>query len=444
MKTPKILCLVTLGFLFLTMAQGVWHFIPMRSLKGATTMPDFPRPYRSTVMDGSWQGEMERYAKYNFGFREAAIRLYNQYVWSCYHKTLNQGVIPGRNGYLYERYFVEDHYESRMYKYTEEPETLLAMFDREARRLAKLQALLKERGTTLFVAVLPGKDIMYPEYLPDQDTMTRCPGPRAYPEYLHLFEKYGVQYVDILDWFLHIKGEVGYELMMPLGTHWSNIAATYAFDSIMRYMQQIGGAPIRPVQLGAPYYDKTREPDNDLGELLNTTFIPRQKRCQYVDVSLATTQSTTTQKPGLIVLGDSFFWNIHYNYPLDSLFRYTHYWFYNSTIHFDPEHDNTSQIDLREALSDADYVMLSYCSGQLYDLGNNFIGKALVELCYTDEEIQAVRDSLCNIIRGDSHWMQYVQDKATREEISLDQAILNDANYLIGTRPEEYFKRIEK
>ena len=75
-------------------------------------------------MDGNWQGQMDKYAKYNFGFREPAIRLYNQYIWSCYHKPLNQGIIPGRNNYLYERYFVEDHYESRMYKYTSDPQEL--------------------------------------------------------------------------------------------------------------------------------------------------------------------------------------------------------------------------------------------------------------------------------------------------------------------------------
>ncbi len=442
MKTPKILCLVTLAALFLMMAQGQWHFIPMRSLKGASTMPDFPRPYKETVMDGSWQGQMDKYAKYNFGFREPAIRLYNQYIWSCYHKTLNQGVIPGRNNYLYERYFVEDHYESRMYKYTSDPQELRDKFDLEARRLAQLQELLREHGTTLFVAILPGKDYVYPEFLPPQDTMRRTPGPRAYPEYLRLFEQYGVNYVDVLDWFLGIKDTVAYDLMPPLGTHWSNIAATYAFDSIMRYMQHLGGPAIRGVQLGKPYIDKDREPDNDLGLLLNLTVPPRQKACQYVDVTLAPETDTAHLKPGLIVLGDSFFWNIHYNFPLDSLFRYTHYWFYFNTIYFDTEHDNTSQIDLRQALIDADYVMLSYCSGQLYDLGNNFIGKALVELCYTDEEIQAVRDSLCNNIRRDEHWRQYVQNKAASEGISLDQAILNDANYLINTRPEEYFEKL--
>lgn len=438
---PKILCIATLGLLALLLAQGWWHIIPMRELKGVSFGYQLPKPSLSSVVDGSWQAGVEKYANDHFGFREPAIRLYNQYVWSCYHQSMNKGVLLGRNGYLYERYFVEDHYESRMYKYTDDPEVLKEKFRLEAVRLAKLQTLLKERGTTLFVAILPGKDMLYPEYLPPQDTMTRTPGPHAYTEYLRLFNQYGINYIDVMDWFRRIKNTTSYPLMTPCGTHWSNIAATYAFDSIMRYMQAIGGPPIRPVRLGVPYTDYTREPDNDLTELLNLIVEPGMSHCQYVDVGLEPAD-TMQRKPGLIVLGDSFFWNITYNYPLDSLFRYTHYWFYNNTIYFDPEHDNTSQLDIVKTVEDADYIMLSYCTGQLYDLGNEFIGKTLVALLYTEEEIEAVRESICAQIRDDKNWMRYMENKAAEERITLEQAVLNDANYLMQTHPEDYFEKI--
>ena len=38
--------------------------------------------------------------------------------------------------------------------------------------------------------------------------------------------------------------------------------------------------------------------------------------------------------------------------------------------------------------------MLSYCTVQLYNCGNGFVDRALLELCYDPDEIQAVRDSL--------------------------------------------------
>lgn len=441
MRIPKILCLTTLALLFLAMAQGWWHFIPMRSLKGAFFETEMSAPTPRSLYDGDWQRQTEKYARGHFGFHEAAIRLYDQLVWSCFRRSMNKGVIAGKDGWLYERYFVEDYYESRMYKYTDDPATLLAMYDTEARRLAMVQELLREQGTTLFVSVLPGKDFLYPEYLPPQDTMTRTPGPRAYPGFLQAFDRHGVQYVDILGWFLTLRDSVSYPLMYPQGTHWSNIAATYAFDSIMHYMQGLGGPAIRPVQIGTPYKDKVREPDDDLARLLNVIVTPREKEYWYVDVEYPT--PALPRQPGLIVIGDSFFWTVTFNYPPDSLFRYAHYWFYNNTIYFDSEHDNVDQVDLRKALADADYVMLNYCSGQLYDLGNGFIVNALLALTTTDEEVQAVRDSLCARIRADEHWLHNLEAKAAREGITIDQAILNDANYLIHTRPEEYFDQLK-
>ena len=138
-NVPKILGIMTMVLLLLVAAQGEWHFIHVRPLKGAFVMDPNPQPTLKAVMDGSWQMQTEKYIKGSFGFREPAIRLYNQYVYSCYGKSMNKGVIVGRDGYIYERYFVEDYYESRMYKYTEDPEELRHKFEMEARRLAKLQ-----------------------------------------------------------------------------------------------------------------------------------------------------------------------------------------------------------------------------------------------------------------------------------------------------------------
>ena len=438
-KIPRILCITTIALLIFIVLQGFWNIIPMRAfvLKGAYEMDECPKPTFATVVDGSWQEQANKHIKGTLGFREIAIRMYNQYVWSCFRHSTNFSVMPGKDGYLYERYFVEDHYESRMYKYTTNPQQLIDKFDLEARRLAKLQTILRECGTTIFVAIPPGKDILYPEYVPPQGNLTRTPGPRAYPEYPHLFDRYGIQYIDILGWFISVRDSVPFALMTKTGTHWSNIGATYAFDSVMRYMQSLGGPSIRPVSIGEPYYDKTRETDDDLGQLMNLLVPPRQPRCMYADVTLL--PDTSNSKPGLVVIGDSFFWNVIYSYPLDSLFRYSHYWFYNNTVFFDPAHDNVSQFNLAEALTDADYIMLIYCSGQLYDLGNSFIEKALVACCYDDEEVDSVRNEVFQQIRADENWFKNVQIKAQEGGISLEQAMINDADYLIFQNPESFF-----
>ena len=144
--------------------------------------------------------------------------------------------------------------------------------------------------------------------------------------------------------------------------------------------------------MGNPYYARTREPDADLDDLLNKTFRIPTERNQYVDVTLA--EPIPQRNPSLIVIGDSFFWNILYNFPIQELFSNFRYWYYFSTIYYDPDHDNVADIDLVDELLRTDYVMLAYCTVQLYNCGNGFINRALLELCYDPDEIQAVRDSL--------------------------------------------------
>jgi hypothetical protein len=205
--------------------------------------------------------------------------------------------------------------------------------------------------------------------------------------------------VDLCHWFDSLRGRTPYLLFTQTGTHWSRIASTYAFDSVMRYMQTFGPT-IRPVSLGQPYTARTREPDADLDDLLNKTFHIPTERNQYVDVTLADPAPDTN--PSLVVIGDSFFWNILYNFPIQELFSDFRYWYYFSTIYYDPTHDKVADIDLVDELLRTDYVMLSYCTVQLYDCGNGFINRALLELCYDPDEIKAVRDRLSRTALGDN------------------------------------------
>lgn len=398
-NTPKILCLVTMTLFLLTILQGATHFIKVKPLRGAYVSAEKPQFTFPTFVVGDWQQQVDRYIKDHHGFREPAIRLYNQYLWTAYRRSTNPGsVVIGKDNYLFEPWFVDEYYTGCFSHFY--PDSLAIpdyekgyVFYNRMSRLAKLQAILEEQGVHLFLALLPGKERIYPQYLPDRGAEAQgdrlCGHHRAYDFYRN--SHYGFRCVDICHCFDSLRGNTPYLLFTKTGTHWSSIASTYAFDSIMRYMQTFGPI-IRPVTLGKPYYARTREPDADLDELLNKTFHIPTQRNQYVDVALG--DPAPERNPSLVVIGDSFFWNILYNFPIQELFSDFRYWYYFSTIYYDPDHDNVADIDLVDELLRTDYVMLSYCTVQLYNCGNGFINRALLELCYDPEEIQAVRDSL--------------------------------------------------
>ncbi len=398
-RLPKILCLTTMALMLLTVAQGFWHVIPVKPLKGVYVSAEKPQFTFQAFLTGQWQQALDTYAKEHHGFREPAIRMYNQYLWTAYHKSTNPGsVVLGQHDYLFEPWFVDEYYTGcfpHFYSDSIPDYERENVFFRRISRLSKLQKILEEQGVHLFLAMLPGKERIYPQYLPDRGDEARGSRTlghhRAYDFYSKWCNPYGIRHVDICHCFDSLKGRTPYLLFTQTGTHWSSIASTYAFDSVMRFMQTFG-PEIRPVTLGQPYHARTREPDADLDDLLNKTFHIPTERNQYVDVALA--DPAPERNPSLIVIGDSFFWNVLYNYPVQQLFSNFRYWYYFSTIYYDPDHEQVADIDLVEQLLSADYVMLSYCTVQLYNLGNGFVNRALLELCYDPEQIQAVRDSL--------------------------------------------------
>ena len=394
---PKILCLATMMLFLLPVVQKVKPFVKVQPLKGVYVHTEKPQFSFSSFVKGEWQKNADRYIKEHFGFHEHFIRLYNQCLWAIWHRPADPSpVLVGKNDYLFEPSFVNEYYTGCFNEFYPDSIPLCErpqIFRRRMSRLAKLQAILEEQGTHLFLALLPGKERIYPQYLPNPRPRTgNHPSgtqPRAYDYYRN--SRYDFRRIDLCHCFDSLNGHTPYLLFTKTGTHWSNIASTYAFDSVMRYMQTFG-PPIHPVTLGTPYYAPTREPDNDLYHLLNIMSPVPADSNLYVDVTL--TGTPPSRNPSLVVIGDSFFWNILYNYPIQELFSDFRYWYYFSTIYYDPTHDKVADIDLVDELLRTDYVMLSYCTVQLYDCGNGFINRALLELCYDPDEIQAVRDSI--------------------------------------------------
>ena len=394
---PKILCLATMMLFLLPVVQKVKPFVEVQPLKGVYVHTEKPQFSFSSFVKGEWQKNADRYVKEHFGFHEHFIRLYNQCLWAIWHRPADPSpVLVGKDDYLFEPSFVNEYYTGCFNEFYPDSIPLCErpqIFRRRMSRLAKLQAILEEQGVHLFLALLPGKERIYPQYLPNPRPRTgnHSSGtqPRAYDLYRN--SRYDFRRIDLCHCFDSLNGHTPYLLFTKTGTHWSNIASTYAFDSVMRYMQTFG-PPIHPVTLGTPYYAPTREPDNDLYHLLNIMAPVPADSNLYVDVTLTGTRPG--RNPSLVVIGDSFFWNILYNFPIQELFSDFRYWYYFSTIYYDPDHDNIADIDMVDELLRTDYVMLSYCTVQLYDCGNGFINRALLELCYDPDEIQAVRDSI--------------------------------------------------
>ena len=226
-----ILSLLTLSLLIVIDIQQQWKPFRCKPLNGVQEATAFPAFTMANFMSGQLQNGMEQYSKEHFGFREPLIRAYNQYLWDCYHQTNVESILVGKNHYLYNTDFVDDYQGLHWKNYASDQATLRNNLQLEATRLKKLQEVLARYGKTLFVVMEPGKTRVYPEFLPDrvkspEDNLTAAD---LYPT---LFDSLGVNYINIDSWFQQIKDSVPFMLYPQLGTHWTNLAALHATDSI--------------------------------------------------------------------------------------------------------------------------------------------------------------------------------------------------------------------
>lgn len=430
---------VVMVLLFMPLAQKEFNFFKIKKLSGVTTTTEKPSLTLDNYKINKYQTELEKYVSENFGFREPTIRLYNQYLWDFYRKTYCKNVVVGKDDWLFNERSVKDHYVGLDSDYVKGDEDIKVRFDKEVARLKRVQEMLKKHGTYLFVLILPAKDVIYPELLPENKIYFEEKGLRAIDYYPQAFAANGIDFLNVAEIFKNIKDSVDYQLFPKFGMHWSNIACAHVSDSIIRYMEHLSGKNFPNIHVGEKYNSEPRIPDNDMEELLNLSRKINRNSNFYADVTVI--PDSTAVKPNLIVNGDSFFWNMTYTLPMDEIFNYHHYWYYFSKVYFDEKYKNTKEFDLLEQLYDADIVMISLSATQLYDINHGLISQAFIKLSLDDQEtynrcINGIKERM----RDDAKWLESLNEKAIKRHLTLDEVMTQDAIYVINQDPEKYIK----
>lgn len=415
----KILIIITIAVLTIISVQTVTGFIKMKPLKGAVYEVEMPPFDYYKVANGSFQKGFENYCRAHFGFREFLLRLYNQYLWDFYRKTHNKTVVIGKKDWLFGTREVRDYYVSGTYDYTNDTMEMKRQFQLEAMRMYKVQNILKEYNTFIFTTLLPGKTFICHEYLPEYRGEKKKPF-HAVDYYADIFDSLNINYIDLQKEYARLKGNADYPLFPKTGIHWTYIACEHSFDTILRYVEGKTDINLHNYTIGEIYEAAPRHPDTDQEDVLNLLRPIRPNKHYYADVTID--NDSTATRPSFIIVGDSYFWNINGAIPLSKIFSKYSYWYYNSTIHFNPNCNHSSKIDILDEIINADIIDLSYSPRQLYVFSNKFLPKALLYLTHEDSEI----DSTLNVI-------------AATSKKNTDEERLNEAKDILFANPEKYF-----
>ena len=383
-RIPVILFALTAVLLFasaIQQATGMFHF---RELDGVTKETPKPQPSFSNFCDRSLQDSTEAYLKQHYGFREPLTRLHNQTQWTFFRYSQveeDQRITITRDNWIFEPWSVEDHYQGLAYHLGYDSATMAEAFEAEAQRLLELQELLELYGTRLFVALLPGKEQVCTEHLPENDRYFEKKQVTAYEFYAKHLEELGVNHIDFSAWFQQLKGHTDYPLFPQTGTHWSNLAAIHSADTLVRYMEHLSDSNMVNIMIDDAF-KRTLKPDADLESLMNLVW-PLQKAPNYL-AATAYDYDTTAWRPRLLTVGDSFYWNILNFTPVWDVFTGVPFWYYFSTAYFNDEDlkvdKKVADLDVVQEVIDADFVMLSYSTVSLYKMSNGFSESLLNKL----------------------------------------------------------------
>ena len=238
-----ILIVLTLMLLFLPMAQEHLRLFDFKPLAGVVVKDPQPSITLAHFTDNSLQRWTESTLKYNYGMREPLTRLYNQYLWDFYglsNVVKNKKIYISDDGWIYESQHVDEFYRGRGRFYAKDSIGMAKVFDEEVLRLYRIQKILESQGTHLFVLLLPGKELVYPEHVPITDDYPQDKVFSAWEFYGKKFKELGINHIDVGQWFIEMKDTVDYPLYPQTGTHWSNYAAMHVADSIISYMEWLG------------------------------------------------------------------------------------------------------------------------------------------------------------------------------------------------------------
>jgi hypothetical protein len=416
--------LVFLAIIGIPAIQTVTRIFPERPLNGVEATKPLPRLTWEDWYHSAYQPDLNHHAEQHFGFRNFFIRLYNQLDYSLFRQAHGSGLIIGKEGYLFESWFITAYYGKDYIG----PDNIRL----KLRQLKQVRNYFNRHGKELMVLIAPGKADFYPEYIPDRlkDTLATT----NYGEMLAGMLNAGIPVLDFNRLFLEMKDTASCTLFPQTGTHWSHYGARVAADTLSGFIASLINRPLPEFRLGpAAATDSLLHPDADLEEVMNLFFpLPRQPLC-YPEVYSGA--SAGYNLPSAIVIGDSFFWGM-FNIPVtDRIFKDLNYWYYNSSVF--PESLtsplNTHELRFPDVFDPAELVILTVNPSNIQNIGWGFLERSIAELYEPgwQKEYDKMVNEYIQAIHNTPDWVKQISDNAREKGIPADSLILMNAKYMV-------------
>ncbi len=422
--------IVLLG-MFLPMIQMVKPFVEVGPLFGSIVPTKKDSLTTESWFNGTFQENRNKYINEQFGFRNTAVRIHNQIAFSLFRKAKANGVIIGKEDYLYEIKYIN--------AFRGAEEVSQSKVDSNLVMLNALQYKLKEKGIELVVVLNPGKASFYSEYIPDEFPVVSDRS--YYSEYQKGLKKQGIQHIDFGKWFREMKGKTPAPLFPKTGIHWSQYGATLAADSLVNYCMKLFGKEMNEFvwdKKNLQLQTTMESVDEDIGLGMNLYWpievLPMAYPRAGVKTKYGENFGNAGIQPKIAVISDSYFFNMLQLPLTPDIFREVNFYFYNKQLHKWPLREIVTSDALAQMQdiekSDVVFVMATECN--MDQLGWGFISTAYRYFVLGEHfDTLAMRtEKYKNRIESDPKWKEAIAEKAKQNNLPLDTMIMRDARYM--------------
>jgi hypothetical protein len=404
-------------------------------LKGAYDLPAKPSATLKSVFDGTYQDAYNNYFEHTIGLRPLLVRIHNQVAYTVFDTALASGVIIGKHNYLFEINYIKAW---KGWDFSGQK-----AIDEQVRKALFVNSKLREAGKTLLFVMAPGKASFFPEYIPER-YIRRAAGEKTnYTAYLEGFRKNNLPLIDFNGWFVKMKDTASYPLYPKCGIHWSSYGVALSTDSLIRYLEK--DRNIDMVDFGWSGFeipDTLRSPDYDIAEGMNLLFKIPHYRMAYPKIHFGNEQGKI--KPNVMVVGDSYYWNIFGTGISARLFNDNNFWYYNVEAHNPswPAPVKTTEINLLEAVGKTDVIIILATEANLYRFPYGFIDRlydvlmsqGAIRNSERNEVVDSGKDAeIAEIMKNidtNKDWSGSVRNKARERGISYQEMLRLDATWM--------------
>lgn len=227
--TDWLIIVLFSGFIFIPLLLAIVQTDISYSEMEKRPLAGFPSLHIGANNFTDFTSEVDRYYRDHFGLREFFIYRYHREMMKRFGVPGVTNVVVGKEGWFF--FAGEETIEDFMGRKRMTPSQL----DTLSRRIKTHQESLEKKGIYYLQVVVPNKQSIYPEYLPDyyqqEKKETRLDQVTAY-----LNKKEITGFLDLRSVLIAKKG--GKRLYDKTDTHWNYLGTIHAYNEIIRYVQK--------------------------------------------------------------------------------------------------------------------------------------------------------------------------------------------------------------